>query len=816
MKKFINILLAAAVTALAVVSCQKEEQVKPGTPDPEGCYGVYFPVQEATGSHTYDPDMDRSVTFTVARTNTNGAITVPYTVVSENKEVFKFEDIEFADGQAETELEVTFDDIEEGKTCSFSIQLNDDNAYVSHYNTGAIALDFSVIVVKWQDFLDPKTNEPAVFTINSRWNATFGPMKATLKYYEVDGIRTGVFTSIDKNADSGELEGFWHSLPEVTLNIRWYTKNQNSAGYDFVELPKQYFGYDYNGGDWLKVPVGEAAAPIYVYDYPWYWVERGYDWGADGMGDNWLDEANKTGQMDGSYPVSYYDGNGGFFFNIYFYIPGTGGWKPDDYGTVAIASGFTRVDYSLEVDSDFPDKGVTPVLFTVGADVAKVDYAIYEGSLNSVQVQARVEAIAAGEEENVLTVNEFTFDEDEEIYYSMVGLTPETTGEYTLVAVSFNKTTEEITESVAQDAQSLSFYHVAAADDEKLDVKVSVFTEDTPARYKNFHKYDSFAYCVSNADTLELKEVHIALYTKADFEKYGEEVIVNDAKADLDGEYVVSEDVLAEINADGGYYTIAEKMDPKTTFYVVVWATNGSKEGYAIANYTTEALPYVWNNLGKGTITDGFFFSMFDKPDTTVPCDVYEEANTPGLYMVTGFQCALVAGFFGITPEQMAQYEGGNWRNAEIVIDATKPNAVVIAAQDYGVCVNGNSYGFFMIQTEPTGTLENNAITWPAEEMYVGAPIPGKWWYANLDGTFKITLPSAVDETPSIAPAAASNGQVKDEVMSSSATRYNMPVVKYEREVKSISVETKAVNYSREKKENKQISTIAGRALSTR
>lgn len=793
MKKFINILLAAAVTALAVVSCQKEEQVKPGTPDPEGCYGVFFPVQEATGSHTYDPDMDRSVTFTVARTNTNGAITVPYTVTSENKDVFKFEDIEFADGQAETELEVTFDDIEEGKTCSFSIQLNDDNAYVSHYNSGAIGIDFSVIVVKWEDFLDPKTNEPAVFTINSRWDGKFGPMKATLKYYEVDGIRTGVFTSIDKNADSGELEGFWHSIPEVTLNIRWYTKNQNSAGYDFVELPKQYFGYDYNGGNWLKVPVGEATAPIYVYDYPWYWVERGYDWGADGMGDNWLDEANKTGQMDGSYPVSYYDGNGGFFFNIYFYVSGVGGWSPDNYGTVAIASGFTRVDYSLDVESDFPDKGVTPVLFTVGADVAKVDYAIYEGSLNSVQVQARVDAIAAGKEENVVTVSEFTFDEDAGIYYAKFGVSPETTGEYTLVAVSFNKTTEEITESVAQNAQSLSFYHVAAADDENLDVKVSVFTEDTPARYKNFHKYDSFAYGVSGED---LKEVHIAFYTASVVQKYGTDAVLNDAKADLDGEYVVSEDVLAEINADGGYYTIAEKMDPKTTYYVVVWATNGSKEGYAIANYTTEALPYVWNSLGKGTITDGFFFGMFDKPDTTVPCDVFEEANTPGLYMVTGFQCALAAGFFGITPEQMAPYEGGNWRNAEIVIDATKPNAVVIEAQDYGVCVNGNSYGFFMIQTEPTGTLENNAITWPAEEMYVGAPIPGKWWYANPGGTFKITLPSAVGETPSIAPATASNGQVKDEVMSSSATRYNMPVVKYEREVKSISVETKAVNYS--------------------
>lgn len=812
MKKFINILVAAAVTALAVVSCQKAEQVKPGTPDPEGCYGVYFPVQEATGSHTYDPEMDRSITFTVARTNTSGAITVPYTVKTDSEGVFEFEDIVFADGQAETEFEVTFDAIEEGKNSSFSIQLSDDNAYVSHYNTGAIAIDFSVIVVKWEDFLDPKTGEPAVFTINSRWDGMFGPITATLKYYEVGGIRTGVFTSLDIDAESGETQGFWHSVPSVTLNIRWYTENQNSAGYDFVELPKQYFGYDYNGGDWLAVPLADAADPIFVYDYPWYWVERGYNWGADGMGDNWLDEANKTGQMDGSYPVGYYDGNGGFFFNIYFYIPGLGGWSPDGYGTVAIASGFTRVDYSLDVESDFPDEGVTPVLFTVGADVAKVDYALYEGSLNSVQVQARVEAIAEGKEENVLTVSEFAFDEDDEIYYAELGVSPETTGEYTLVAVAFNKTTEEITESTAQTFQSLSFFHVAAADDADYDVEVSVFTEDTPARYKELHKYDSFAYGVSGKD---LKEVHVAFYTSDLLEKYGLATLVADAKADEDGDYIVSADVLDEINADGGYYTVATGMKPKTTYIVVVWATNGSKEAYVADLYTTEKLPYVWNSLGKGTLTDGFFTALFpNKADYTVACDVYEEGNTPGLYMVTGFQCALAAAFFGITEEQMAPYEDGNWRNAEIVVDATDPEAVFIEEQDYGVLVN-TSYGFFMIETEASGTLKDGVISWPAEEMYVGMPALGKWYYANKNGTFNITLPTAADPTAA-APAVFSNGQVKDEAVSSSATLYNKPVVRYEREVKSISVETKAVTYNREKKENKQTSTIAGKALSTR
>lgn len=794
MKKFINILLAAAVTALAVVSCQKEEQIKPGTPDPEGCYGVYFPVQEATGSHTYDPDMDRSVTFTVARTNTSGAITVPYTVVSENKEVFKFEDIEFADGQAETELEVTFDDIEEGKTCSFSIQLNDDNAYVSHYNTGAIALDFSVIVVKWQDFLDPKTNEPAVFTINSRWNATFGPMKATLKYYEVDGIRTGVFTSIDKNADSGELEGFWHSLPEVTLNIRWYTKNQNSAGYDFVELPKQYFGYDYNDGDWLKVPVGEAAAPIYVYDYPWYWVERGYDWGSDGMGDNWLDEANKTGQMDGSYPVSYYDGNGGFFFNIYFYIPGLGGWSPDSYGTVAIASGFTRVDYSLEVETDYPSEGTTPVLFTVGADVDKVVYGVYEGSLNSVQVQARADAIAEGKEENVQTVSEFVFDEDEEIYYAEVGVAPETTGEYTLVAVSFNKTTEEITKSEAQSSASVTFNHVGAADTEEYAVELEIGLEDIPARYGDFKAFDSFGFYLKGKS---ITEAHLNI---VETEKYVEDIETYNAgvKSGAKGVYILDESTLAEINSSIGFFTYVDGLDALTSYTVLVWATNDISDGIFTLEHTTDGLPNVFITKGDFRYT-AFFVDEGEEYADDPDLDLYQNPNKENTYLITHWGYDVTFNF------------------------TMDPETGVITFPYFYSGYTSSTYG-------PVYVF-NAKDYWSAETLEKYPEMGADSYYDSEKKQYNFNLVYAVsagyfgygweyffpkESNGEAASAVKLQKAVFDKLQGNYEKDFSRKFVSLEREVKAISVETKAVTFNREKKEKTQTSRVAGEALSTK
>lgn len=804
MKKFINILLAAAVTALAVASCQKEEQVKPGTPDPEGCYGVYFPVQEASGSHTYDPDMDRSVTITVARTNTNGAITVPYSAKTDADGVFVFSDIVFADGQAETELEVTFDAIEEGKTSSFSLVLDDNNAYVSHYNSGAIALDFSVIVVKWEDFLNPKTNEPAVFTINSRWNGMFGPIHATLKYYEVNGIRTGVFTSIDTD-EEGNLEGFWHSVPEVTLNMRWYTQNQNSEGYDFVELPKQYFGYDYNDGNWLSVPLGQAADPIFVYDYPWYWVERGYAWGQDGMGANWLDEANKTGQMDGSYPVSYYDGNGAFFFNIYFYIPGLGGWSPDNYGTVAIADGFVRVDYSLELVTDFSQEGVTPVYVEAGADIASLKYAVFEGELNSVQTENQVKAIVAGEVETT-TYSDLEFDEEEAKNYGAFGIAPETSGAYTVVVVAYDA------EDEAQASASIVVDHVSAADTEAKQVKISVFTEPTPARYTSFTEYDSFAFGVGGS---EITEAHISVLPTSKVNA----AAINNLKY---SGTPVSADILEEINGEGGYYDVVGGLDAGTSYTVLVWATNGALDTVVYSTFETTANPEVWKSLGTGSYTEDFFTTFFNVDPVTMDVEIMQSEDDPTRYkMVYPYD------------EKYVYNDPGDWdtsKSYDIVFTIPDANHVYIVPQEIGV---NWGYGMFSIASTagryiasgydiatldeneiPFGEFKDGVVTFSAEKSLLISMADynnGGFYYANSNGAFKIVLPAGA------APAAVSEKAQKPSTVVIGGVEAAPVKHVFEREVKAISVPTQNLNYSnRTRKENKQTRCIANNAVSTR
>lgn len=781
MKKFFSIFTVAALALLAVASCGKKEEAHvPGAPDVDGCYGVYFPVQEATGYHIYDPTQELTATFTVARKKTTGAITgLPIVVESANKDLFQIGSIDFADGQAETTFTVDFPAAEEGKEYKLQISVTDPQ-YASIYNTATTFMDFSFMQVKMEDFLNPKTKEPAIITLNEGW---WGEVhQAKMRFYEVNGVRTCTIYSIEDG------KGIWGDTQNVTLEFTWYTKNSNNDGQNFLEVKKQYFGFDYDG--WKSVPVSEATNPVYFYDYPWYWVERGNAFGSDGMGADWLDEATKTGQKDGSYPVGYYDGNGGFYFNLRYYIPSLkGGFSPDPYDVVAIVDGFTRVDYKLSVEADYPQSGFTPVYVEAGADITSLKYAIYEGELSKIQIEGKLDEIEKDAKAEVFDA--FEFDEEEAINYATLNLEAEKTGAYTLVALGLDK------DGKVQNSASTVFNFVAEDDAADLAVDVNVFTEDTPARYQNYHNYDSFAYGISGTD---LTEVHVGVFTEETITKNGADVVFEAVKADAKDTYALSVDDLAQVNGEGGYYDVLSGLNAKTTYYVVVWATNGTMDSYAYDSYTTDKLPYVWNSLGKGLITDGFFNALFNgKSDVTVPCDVFEEANTPGLYMVTGFQCAVAAGFFGTTEDVMAQYEDGNWRNAEVVIDATDPDAVFIEAQDYGILVN-SSYGFFMIETEPTGTLKDGAITWPAEKMYVGMPGLDKWYYGNLDGTFKIQLPSAAPSAPAAAPA-RTDGEVKDVILSSGSRLYNKEVVVFERDPQPVKVSVK-VSYNRKERES--------------
>lgn len=784
MKNISKYILALSAMAFLFAGCKKEvDTFEPGPAETEGCYGVFFPVQTATEGLIVQTPVDPTVlTITVGRTNTKGAITVPCEVSFSDDTVLSAGEISFADGQAETTFDLKYPTAKEGTqyTASFVIK---DEKYASKYNSNPVACDVKFIRVAYQYVLNPKTNEKAKFTFTQTW---WGEVHTGyIKYYEVDGIRHCV-TEDEEGDISGAADpgpGFWGTGADYHLEFNWYVKDQS------CDCDEGSHGHTIEGVD--GVPDGaemiellptfvysNANGDYYVYDYYAYYVKF------NGYTRPFMHFIYANELFD---KVSYYDGNGGFYFYVVGYARegGYGNW-PESYDIVGIGEGFTRVDYSLELTPDYSVDGVTPVSVEAGVDVEKIKYAVYEGILTATQTAAKVAAISEGTE-TTEEFSDFELDEEEMIKYAVLNIEMDKTADYTVVAVSFDK------DGKPQGSASASFRYVTAEDSEEYAVDVNVFTEDTPARYRELHKYDSFGLGIYGSD---LTEVHMGIFTEADIENYGEEAVFNAVKYDDpdDPHYTLSEEDVEKINGEGGLYDVATGLKGKTGYYVIVWATNGNLDSFAYDYYETEPLPYVWNSLGKGTLTDGFFTYLFSKPDYTVECDVYEEATTPGLYMITNYQLPLVAQFFGMTEEDMKPYEGGNWRVTDLIIDATNPEAVVIPEQDYGVCVN-SAYGFVIIASSEAGTLKDNAITFPVDGLDVG--LGGGWYYGNHAGTFKITLPAA-SAASAVTPMPTGTEKSTDITLSSNAKRVNRPAVTYERDARARKANV-TVSYDRPK-----------------
>lgn len=709
--------LLAAVCFVGFTSCkQVEETFEPGPKDLESCYRVYFPTQEVTNGDVIvqNPLDPTSITITVARKNTGGAITVPYTATFSDASVLSAGDIKFADGQTETTFDLVYPNAKEGTVYTASFKIEDEN-YAARYGEEPVGCDVSFMRVAYQDFSD-KAGNPIKVTFNQSW---WGEIhSAYIKYYEVDGIRyCETFDEEGDLSDGGTPgEGFW-GTGDYHLSFVWNSKT------NYIDIPEQTIGWEYDAGYWVK-----------IYDrYNYYNIINSTYAGSWPTADDFYN-ANSS-QLEYR---SYYDGNGGFYLYVeWYYMIGLGGWHPATFDMVGIGEGFTRVDYSVELETDFSEGGQVPVLFKLGADVTEVKYAVVESALSETMAGNVANAIIEGTQADVQSfVPESTED--------VLNLTLPATGTYTLVAVTYAG-------KDAKESAYTSFNYVAAGDT-SYDIDLNVSASATPARYEKdgLNALNSFSYLVYAEDLTDAK---IAVYTEATLQKYGSDVVI----ADLKEKSSVSEDVLAEINSTKGYSTIVSGLNPDTRYYVIVWATNDYQEKVVAASYKTDPLPYEWNLLGTGEYTDDVACGLYDIDPFPVSCTVYEEKAHPGLYKLADFQLPLLTAIFmdeGDDYDELyelleTEYKDVYWRPAEIIIDATDASNVTIALQDYGVCLN-TSDGFIDGVTSvyngnpfSVGTLENGVIAYPTVKGLLCTLNGEGYYYANQHGAFKLVLPAA-------------------------------------------------------------------------
>ena len=330
MKKTFNIFLLLAAGLLALSACV--ETAEPyEEPAAETVVGYYFDMDATT---SFILTEGGSITIPVYRVNTDDESTVSLTSSSELFEIPS--SVSFSSGSNVAKIIVgyDFDKAVTGVPYTGTIEIADE---ATQY--GRTSLTFTGTAPSaWKDFTDDAGNVVKV-TFTQEW---WGEIHSAYIHYTEDenGVRHCI--SYDEEGDlSGKYDqgpGFWGNDENTHIEFNWYTKNQNSSGYDFIELLPLYV---YTNSSY--------SADVYAYDgYHYYHSYLASDndnyWSGD-----FLSFATKSAATEEM--CSYYDGNGGFYFYIVGYaMPGKGGWWPDVYDIVGIADGYTRtVDYNEDV-----------------------------------------------------------------------------------------------------------------------------------------------------------------------------------------------------------------------------------------------------------------------------------------------------------------------------------------------------------------------------------------------------------------------------------------------------------------------------------
>lgn len=530
-----------AVPFFALASCDNEEEYKPGEPDVDGCYGVYFPSQEIKTN--YEPTEALEFTVTAARKVEKGAISVPIEISGNDKGYFELPStIDFADGEAETSFTVKFSKAPVGEQLSLSLQITDPQ-YVSKYSSFDASVSASVIIEKWISLGKGKIRDDCFTTFYKTGNPEW-----EVEILENDSQK-GFYRLVDPYGDSFPLSEEGTYDKSKTYYFEVHAEDPNG-----VYIPVQYIGRDWGEG---MMMIGSIAG-LKI---------------AQGATLDSQKSAGNTGTLEKG--IITFPKNTLAFGEANYNNGGLYAANKDGMFRICLP-GAVPVDYALSANFGYSSEGALPVAFKIGADIASVKYAIYQGKLADADIKTNVTAIAGNKEPNAKVVGET----------GVESVTLAKTDVYTLVAVGFDSKGE------AQASVAGSFNYVAKEDSEKHAVVVNAGLELTN-RFEGagVTKINSISFYVYGS---KLTDVKIGLYDKATVDKAGMDAVYKDVLAGAS----LKDEVLEKIN-NGGYSDVFTKLNPLTEYVMVVWATNGYLQKFVTASLSTDGLPF--EKLGTAT-----------------------------------------------------------------------------------------------------------------------------------------------------------------------------------------------------------------------
>ena len=533
--KTLKSLLYVLGATLLFAGCSDDDTVTVGAEDDPNCYGVYFPSQENIGDLEFDPAAAPEAKFIVRRNRDNDAITVPVTITGSEEGIFTATEIEFDEGQTETEFIVSFDGTEVGQTYSCEINI-EDPLYASLYSERATGFKFSVTRVKW-DLVKGPNGETKGKWRDDLFSSLFG----------IDNVYAEKEIEIYERADQPgyyRIKDIYDTAYTIALfggNYGGFTSTYtilDATNPDMIYLPKQWTGR-YVGSDGV---LGFAS------NVPQNGFRNGSDYGKNENG-VFTFPANGVLVNFDSDPEGWYYGNGSGMLRIM--LPGAKSY-----------------DYSLALSAGETVDGKVNIAVRFGADVAKVKYAFYTGSTNDATVEVRGGEIAAGDtpsqELSAAGTVEAQFD---------------ATGAYSMVAVAYNAAGE------ATNTAYADFGYVAAGDEEEQAVVMTVLTELTNEyAAQGITKENSIKVIMYGQN---IQSGYYGLFSTASVEGLTEAQLLQALPASGDP---FTEEDLADINGSGWVDTFT-KLSKGTSYTMLVMVNNGYYTKLYAVEQTTQGDP---------------------------------------------------------------------------------------------------------------------------------------------------------------------------------------------------------------------------------
>ena len=541
--KFFKYILPA-VLPLAFTACQ--EEYTPGEQDRWDCQGLFFP-QDQTTDFIISPSESHVLTFKVQREETDYEAEVPYELTSSEEDIFTMEEdyIYFEEDQSATTVTVTISgDYELGKKYTGSIKVTDPE-FVSSYGLSSNEISFSVTIVEWKKLTKDgvetgKWRDDMFTSFGQQLGATLAEPYAEKdvvvyersdmpNYFKVEKIYTADYVSKIYAGDDSYVTQLADYCPGADLYI-------NATNSEKVYIETQFGFYD---------PFLNSGAVYFCSD-----VAENFDAGYSNLYGTF-----KNGVIEFKTKNS-----------IVMYLPSAGVVLGNISGkTRLVLPGHKGYDYSVALDTlDFKTvngENALPIKFTVGEDVKKVKYQVYEGNLSNVELVAKLEEVKTSKASKELSGS------------TVLDFTAPKTSFYTLIACTFSE------EDLYQEYDCIRFGYDTKADPREVDIHMGLIVSDKHGATGRT-KENSMEFYIYGSDIIDAK---VAVYKTVNYKDF-ESSIDSLVRFYMPGLDAFQLDSLNRV----GYTGLIDGLAAGVEYTMIAYADNGYHSGIFTTTASTE------------------------------------------------------------------------------------------------------------------------------------------------------------------------------------------------------------------------------------